>query len=113
MVGPNSQLVIDKFVFKSETSAKEVSINAVRGAFRFITGVSPKQAYSIHTPMATIGVRGTKFDFSVDSDGRMDFVLYEGSARLCDLSGRCVVLSGSCSIAVFKPNGAADRKSVV
>jgi hypothetical protein len=109
VVGPNSQLVIDKFVFKSETSAKEVSINAVRGAFRFITGGSPKHAYSIHTPMATIGVRGTKFDFSVGDDGRTNFVLYEGSARLCDLSGHCVVLSGSCSVAVIKPHGAAER----
>src|SRR5689334_949495 len=45
VVGPNSQLVIDKFVFNDATTAKAVSINAVRGAFRFITGSSPKQAY--------------------------------------------------------------------
>src|SRR5262245_46599985 len=40
VVGPGSQLVIDKFVFNSESTAKSVSINAVRGAFRFITGGS-------------------------------------------------------------------------
>ncbi|HEY5081755.1 MAG TPA: FecR domain-containing protein [Bauldia sp.] len=38
----------------------------VRGAFRFLTGGSPKDAYSINTPMATIAVRGTEFDLDVE-----------------------------------------------
>jgi hypothetical protein len=108
VVGPNSQLVIDKFVFNEQSTAKDVSINAVRGAFRFITGGSPKQAYSLRTPTATIGVRGTKFDFSVGPDGGTNFVLYEGSAKLCDLSGHCIVLKGGCSIAVLQPHRAAQ-----
>ena len=57
VVGPNSMMVIDAFIFSGDT-AREISINAVRGAFRFITGNSPKDAYSITTPTATIGVRG-------------------------------------------------------
>src|SRR5258706_7022373 len=109
VVGPNSQLLIDKFVFANETSAKDVSISAVRGAFRFITGASPKRAYSIHTPTATIGVQGTQFDFSVGDAGETDFVLYEGRAKLCDLAGHCIWLSGSCSIASLKQNQATER----
>ena len=58
VVGPNSMMVIDAFVFNSDNTARQVSINAVRGAFRFITGKSSKDAYSITTPTATIGVRG-------------------------------------------------------
>lgn len=57
VVGPNSKMVIDAFVFEGDT-ARKISINAVRGAFRFISGRSPKDAYSITTPTATIGVRG-------------------------------------------------------
>ncbi len=57
VVGPNSTMVIDAFVFEGDT-ARQISINAVRGAFRFITGNSPKDAYKIITPTATIGVRG-------------------------------------------------------
>jgi hypothetical protein len=45
-------------VFSDSDTARNISINAVRGAFRFITGKSPKDAYSITTPTATIGVRG-------------------------------------------------------
>ena len=58
VVGPNSMMTIDAFVFNDDDTARQISINAVRGAFRFFTGNSPKDAYSITTPTATIGVRG-------------------------------------------------------
>ena len=51
-------MVIDAFVFNNDNTARQVSISAVRGAFRFIAGKSSKDAYSITTPTATIGVRG-------------------------------------------------------
>ncbi len=58
VVGPNSTMVIDAFVFDDSDTARQISINAVKGAFRFITGNSPKDAYKINTPTSTIGVRG-------------------------------------------------------
>jgi hypothetical protein len=58
VVGPNSALVIDAFVFNKDDSARQVSISALKGAFRFISGKSPKDVYNITTPTATIGVRG-------------------------------------------------------
>ena len=61
-------MVIDAFVFNDQRhGAAQVSINAVKGAFRFITGNSPKDAYSITTPTAMIGVRGTEFDIDVET----------------------------------------------
>ena len=109
VVGPNSQLLIDNFVYAGGGKAQDVSINAVRGTFRFITGNSAKTAYSLKTPVATIGVRGTQFDFSVAPSGRMDFVLYEGSATICSNSGGCLKLTGSCSVAMVPPGGPAKR----
>lgn len=58
VVGPNSTMVIDAFVFADDDTARQISINAVKGAFRFIAGNSPKDAYTITTPTSTIGVRG-------------------------------------------------------
>jgi len=58
VIGPNSMMIIDAFVFENDDTARKISINAVRGAFRFITGKSPKDVYSVTTPTATIGVRG-------------------------------------------------------
>ena len=58
VVGPNSQMIIDAFVFTDDDTARQISINAVKGAFRFISGNSPKDAYTINTPTSTIGIRG-------------------------------------------------------
>lgn len=58
VVGPNSALVIDAFIFNKNNSARKVSISALKGAFRFISGKSPKDVYRITTPTATIGIRG-------------------------------------------------------
>jgi hypothetical protein len=97
VVGPNSSIVIDQFVFSGKGQAGAVSIDAVRGAFRFITGVSQKDAYSIKTPMATIGVRGTRFDFTV-SRLRLNFALYEGEATICNRLRECFVVKGPCAM---------------
>ena len=105
VVGAHSKLVIDSFVYNDNDTANEVSMKAVKGAFRFITGVSKKQAYSITTPSATIGIRGTRFDFSVRPDGETSFALYEGEARLCDQTGQCRDITGTCSVAVASPRG--------
>lgn len=56
-----------------------------RGAFRFFTGDGKKDAYSINTPTATIGVRGSEFDVTVDPLD--DFATYVaqigGETRIC------------------------------
>lgn len=58
VIGPNSRLTIDRFVFNDDNTAREVAITAVKGTFRFISGNSPAGAYSIRTPTTTIGIRG-------------------------------------------------------
>jgi hypothetical protein len=111
VVGPNSEMTIDSFVFQNSGSARKVSIDVVRGAFRFITGHSAKQAYSITTPTATIGVRGTEFDVTLGADGATNLALYGGAVRLCDtVHHNCADVSGTCSIAVVSPN--ADLRRV-
>ena len=64
VVGPNSTLVIDRFLLRGDKRATKVSLDALRGTFRFISGKSDKEAYEIETGNATIGIRGTAFDFS-------------------------------------------------
>ena len=71
-------MTIDAFVY-SGNSAQKVSIDAVKGAFRFITGISKKDAYSISTPTAVIAVRGTEFDMHVDRGGETELVMFGGA----------------------------------
>jgi len=90
VVGANSKVIIDAFVFDANKSAQAVSISAVKGAFRFITGNSPKQNYLIKTPTMTIGVRGTSLDLSVRAgSGESMIITHEGATDLCDAIHRC------------------------
>ena len=92
-VGPTSTVRLDRFVFADDNSASKVSVNLVRGAFRFTTGGSDKRAYEIRTPVATIGVRGTVFDVS-SQPGRTIVRLEQGEVIVCTRSrSKCTTLS--------------------
>jgi hypothetical protein len=81
-LGPNATLKLDRTVFNDEQSYREIAIRMTSGAFRFVTGDSPKAAYTITTPLATIGVRGTEID--VYSSRALEMmVLQHGGALVC------------------------------
>ncbi len=90
VVGPNSELMLDTFIFRSGAKDNQFTIRALNGAFRFITGDAQKDAYLIHTPSATIGVRGTIFDFSV-TPGETSLLLLHGGATVCGNDGKCTL----------------------
>jgi len=102
-VGAGSVVTVDKFVYDDSGTAKAVTIRATRGAFRWISGKSRSQAYSIVTPAGTIGVRGTKFDLFVGGDGTTATVMLSGQARFCARTGGCVTLRRSCDAVVATP----------
>lgn len=65
-LGPTSRVVLDRFVF---SGSPEFAVSATRGAIRFTSGNLPKTAYSVKTPTATMGVRGTIVEIAVNSRG--------------------------------------------
>src|SRR5262245_24224103 len=95
VVGPNSTLVIDRFLLRGGNRAGKFSVAALRGTFRFISGNSAKNAYSIQTTNATIGIRGTAFDFSSGSTTVVAVV--DGLVRLC-AAGRCQSIPDNCGV---------------
>ena len=111
VVGPNSQVAVDDFVFSGSSKASTFAIDALRGSFRFITGVSAKNVYSINTPTATIGVRGTAFDGHVAKDGTTTIAMWRGTVRLCDKARprRCTEISGTCSMVQLAPRADFNR----
>ena len=108
VVGPNSSLVIEAYLLRSKSTVSKFAVTALGGSFRFISGKSPKQAYSIKTPTATIGVRGTSFDISVRRRGDTDVVLFTGEAEVCG-NGGCVRLKDACSLANAPRIAAVDE----
>ena len=95
VIGPRSTLKIAQFVRKGRSSASKFAIAAARGTFRFISGNSAKSAYKISTRSATIGIRGTGFDFV--ERGGVSVVLYNGSLVVCT-KGNCRNLNNKCQM---------------
>jgi hypothetical protein len=88
-VGSSARIVLDKFVYDAGAPPGSISINLAKGAFRFITGASPKDAYEIKTPTASLGVRGTIFDVFVADDGETVVLLHEGGVDVCPTPTTC------------------------
>jgi hypothetical protein len=89
-LGPLSQIVLNKFVYSGDGStAKQVVLNASKGAFRFFSGNSDHSAYQVTTPQAEIGVRGTIYDVRLEPKGTR-IVLQDGALQACLRSNRRV-----------------------
>jgi len=107
-LGPGARLVLDKFVYDPKPSTGAVSVNLLKGAFRFVTGLSRKQNYQLRTPSASITVRGTVFDVYVDPNGGTWLLLLEGSVRVCNTGGQCADVSNPCGVVHISATGALD-----
>jgi hypothetical protein len=92
-VGPDSTVVLDSFIFDPDPSKAAFVMTATKGIFRFASGKLPKNAYRLHTPAATIGIRGTVLTFSVDpaadesGEAVVRIALQEGEATIHDCRG--------------------------
>jgi len=114
VLGPTARLVLDEFVYNpSQTSANnKVNINLVKGAFRFISGGSGSNAYQITTPLASLGIRGTKIDGYIADNGRMALLLQRDPSRSTEIEvcstvqpQNCELLNVSCHVLYVTPSG--------
>ena len=67
-VGPESDLVLDEFVYDPASGTGKLAATAAKGVIRFVGGkLSKNQPVTISTPTATIGIRGGIGIVSVDA----------------------------------------------
>lgn len=67
-IGPDTTLKLERFMFEPARDKLGLATRLGRGTLDFISGTIAKlkpEAVSIHTPEATIGVRGTHFAVKV------------------------------------------------
>ncbi len=102
-VGPNSDLLIDDFVYDPATGTGKMTLTAVQGAMRFVGGKLSKQpnAVTLHIGTATIGVRGGVFVADVQPGGKAEVIFIYGQA---------VTVSGQsgCSQSLYRSGFAVD-----
>jgi hypothetical protein len=68
-IGPNSDMVLDEFVYDPNTGAGKVSARILKGFFRFVTGkiaMARPSNMRVTLPVGTIGIRGTMVAGRVD-----------------------------------------------
>ncbi|HJU19890.1 MAG TPA: hypothetical protein VJ770_25845 [Stellaceae bacterium] len=89
-IGPNSDLVIDQFVYNPSTGTGRMAANLARGIFRYIGGKLSKEpnGVSMTTPAATIGIRGGVLLVDVTPAGRIEVIFeYGGGVTVTGLNG--------------------------
>jgi hypothetical protein len=103
-LGPESSVVLDSFVFDPNPSKASLVMTATKGIFRFASGKLPKNAYRLHTPAATIGIRGTVLDFAIEPPDHaggqavVKIALREGEATIGSCRGEQLVLEAGQSV---------------
>ncbi len=120
VVGPNSRFEVGNIELRTRERASRFTVNAISGTFRFLSGESDKDAYAIRTPTATMGIRGTEFDFAVRGGITTTLITFRGQVRICGNTGRCARVSGGCATAgidqvgqVFQPEDRAARDALI
>lgn len=79
-LGAEGRLVLDEMIYDPDSGTGQSSFSLVSGAFSFVSGQIAKagpDAMQVKTPVATIGIRGTKGvikvgAFDTDGDGEAD-----------------------------------------
>jgi hypothetical protein len=107
-IGARSELTLDRFVYNPSRGAGSVALTASKGTFRFITGSQNPTNYSIKTPVATIGVRGTIVDVRtgvINGVNTTVITLVEGRVIITTLAGQQLTLDKPGMSYVIKSNG--------
>jgi len=93
-VGPNSSLVIDRFVYDPAKGTAQLAASASRGIMRFIGGAASKQpeGAKISTPVGVAGIRGAIADLEIPGtvDGQLRVDLQYGTQVVLSCGGGAV-----------------------
>ncbi|MFN3259427.1 MAG: FecR domain-containing protein [Pikeienuella sp.] len=106
-VAPNSNIVLDRYIYDPATQTGEMAMSMTRGVLRFVGGrISKTTDAVITTPTATIGIRGGISIIIVEEDGTTRVMHIAGEyTRLTSLTGEEIVISRSNGVAEVSING--------
>ena len=88
-VGPNSTIVIDKFVFDPNSQKGEIVLGASKGLFRLVGGaISKGGEIKVTTPSSTIGIRGGIATIAVAENGATTATFLYGKSLTVTSQGK-------------------------
>jgi hypothetical protein len=111
-VGPNSDLVIDKFVYDPASDSRTILASLSKGLFRWVTGKTARQnpaGMKVTLPVGTLGIRGTDFEVNVQPDGSGSVVLYFGQLEITEKKSAFTFLLNAGEKVTFGADGSISR----
>ncbi len=114
-LSPNSDILLDRYVYDPNAQVGDVSVTLLKGAIRFVGGrITKTGVATIKTPSATIGIRGGIGHASVDENGGTSYLHIAGiSSTISNGSGTVVVTREGGSVTVPPPAEQPARQSAV
>lgn len=112
-IGPNSDVLIDKFVYDPASKKGSMAVSMTKGAVRFVGGnASHSEGATVKTPVATIGIRGGVAGIT-HRGGETRAVLQFGIMTVTSHAGETTVVRRPGFMVVVGPQGLAgpDRVS--
>jgi hypothetical protein len=112
---PNTQFKIDRYADANDPKQDGFLVNFVRGGMRAITGLIGKrnrENYKVQTATATIGIRGSAFNASYNTDGSLNVGTEKDEIEVCTNAG-CVGLKFGESARVGGNNQLPTRTNVI
>ena len=112
-VGEKTSATIDEFVFDANSAAAgKLTAGVLTGSFRFVTGKIGKakpENVSVRTPVATIGVRGTRFAGQTDGGTAEVVLLAEANQQksailVANNAGSVIIAQAGFGTTVAGPN---------
>jgi hypothetical protein len=89
-LGPNSDMIMDDYVYDPNTTMGKVAANLAKGTFRYVTGkmqsVYP-EARKIKLPVGTIGIRGTDIEVQFQPGAPGYIKLFRGEVEIMPVTG--------------------------
>jgi len=111
-LGPNSDLVLDKFVYDPDKSPEKVLATMTKGVFRWVTGKTSQHdptQMKITLPVVAVGIRGTDFEANVVPDGSGSVVLYFGQLEITEKKTGFTFLMNAGERITFGADGSVSR----
>ena len=106
-IGPNSNILVDEFVYNPNTGSGRMTVTLTKGAMRMVGGnVTHTEGATIKTPLAVIGVRGGVAAVKHDAKVGTQVINLHGTVTMTS-GGVPVTISRSGFGASVSPGGAA------
>jgi hypothetical protein len=112
-MGPNSDMVIDSFIYDPDNTPKKVIASVSKGVFRWVSGkVKPLQDPSemkVKLPVIHIGIRGTDFEATVKPDGGGFVILHFGQLEITEKKTDFTFILDAGHKVIFDVDGSVSR----